>query len=363
MKITQLYDHFFIKGGVERVLALQLNAWAEKAHEATLLVREGSVSQVYPLSPLVEKVGMGHIPGAGRIRRVLNYILDVPTIRGHRAVREADIVIANGPWCALLAILALKFGRRTSLKPRLIVCDHNSPSAFGRLTRSAGRLLYSRADCVVAFTQAQRGYYAPFVRKVRVIPNPAEAPKAEDPPTLPPNRSVLAVGRLSRQKGFDQLLEAWSIVAGKVPDATLTIVGEGEERESLLLQAKKLGISQVVHLHPVTENISRYYQASSILAVSSRYEGLSLVLLEAQAHGLPIVSFDCEFGPREVVTDGVDGILCPAGDVASLANGLIRLLQRGEARQQMARAALASSEKYALPTVLARWDQLFEDLK
>ncbi len=416
MKIVQLYDSYQVKGGVERVLSLLLNAWAGQGQEVTLLVRSGQVSGVYPLRPDVDTDTLGRPLRARRARRWLDYVRDWAALRRHPAIGAADIVIANGPWCGLLAILALKVGYRTGGarlqappdgagerlvatstaggrgthgpvrcgRPALIVCDHNSPPAFGRLTRLACRLLYRKADCIIALTQAQRAHYRSFAHKVRVIPNPvapaqpapgltaaqpmARIPAAQSAPrrsAAQPTRvpQVLAMGRLTRQKGFDLLLEAWAIVVQHAPEAHLTLVGEGEEQAALQRQALHLGIVRSVTFAPFTDDVARVYAAASLLVMSSRHEGLALVALEAQSHGLPIVSFDCEFGPREVITDGVDGVLCEPENVEALAEGMLRLLRDEAQRTAMSAAARESAKRYALPEVLPHWDAVFAALR
>ncbi|MGG4578377.1 MULTISPECIES: glycosyltransferase family 4 protein [Alcaligenes] len=362
MKIVQLYDSYFIKGGVERVLALLLNSWAADGHDVSLLVREGQVTDVYPLHADIKRSSLMHAPQPGRGRRLLNYVQDIFAIRRQPDVRGADILIANGPWCALLSILALKFPLRLRGAPALIVCDHNNPAAFGSLTRFTCRLLYRHADCVLSLTQPQAKLYQEFVHRITVISNPVNLPTPEQPIDAVPDNQVLAVGRLAYQKGFDYLLQAWALVTEQRPDAHLTIIGEGPEQSALHTQAEQLGISAQLTWLPFTNQIFQYYQRATLLAVSSRYEGQGLVLLEAQACGLPIVSFDCDFGPREIIADGQDGLLCDPANPAALAKGILQLLNEPELCTDMRNNARVAAAKYMLPQVLQQWDALFEKL-
>lgn len=362
MKIVQLYDSYSIKGGVERVLALLLNSWADNGHDVSLLVREGQVSDVYPLHANIRRCSLMHSPQPGRVRRLLNYAQDIFALKRQSEVRNADILIANGPWCALLAILALKFPIRRQHTPALIVCDHNNPAAFGSLTRSACRLLYRHADCVLSLTQTQARLYQEFAHRIAIIANPVDLPTLERSNDTTPGNQVLAVGRLAHQKGFDYLLQAWALVTKQRPDAHLTIVGEGPEQDALHTQADQLGINTKLSWLPFTNQIFQHYQNATLLAVSSRYEGQGLVLLEAQACGLPIVSFDCDFGPREVISHGQDGVLCAPGDPVALAGGLLQLLDDPTLCTAMRSNARTAAAKYMLPQVLQQWDALFEKL-
>ncbi|MDK7584477.1 glycosyltransferase family 4 protein [Alcaligenes faecalis subsp. phenolicus] len=361
MKIVQLYDSYFIKGGVERVLALLLNSWATGGHDVSLLVREGQVVDVYPLHANIKRSSFMHPRQPGRGRRLLNYVQDIFALRRQPEVREADILIANGPWCALLSILALKFPLRRRA-PALIVCDHNNQAAFGSLTRFTCRLLYRHADCVLSLTQTQAKLYEEFASRITVISNPVNLPTSEPPSDEAPDNQVLAVGRLAYQKGFDYLLQAWALVTEQRPDAHLTIIGEGPEQSTLHAQAEQLGISSKLTWVSSTNQIFQHYQRATLLAVSSRYEGQPLVFLEAQASGLPIVSFDCNFGPREIISDGQDGVLCEPANPAALAKGILQLLNDPALCTVMRNNAQVAAAKYMLPHVLQQWDALFEKL-
>lgn len=362
MKIVQLYDSYSIKGGVERVLALLLNSWAADGHDVSLLVREGQIMDVYPLHTVIKRSSLMHASQPGRGRRLLNYVQDIAALRRHSEVEGADILIANGPWCALLAILALKFPFRRRCAPALIVCDHNNPAAFGYLTRFACRRLYRYADCVLSLTQTQAQLYQTFAQHIAVIANPVDLPVAEQVSEAVHDNQVLAVGRLAPQKGFDYLLQAWALVLQQRPDAHLTIIGEGPEQKALQAQADQLGISSTLSLLPFTNQIFQHYQTATLLAVSSRYEGQGLVLLEAQACGLPIVSFDCDFGPREIISDGQDGVLCEPANPGALAQGLLKLLNDPALCTAMRHNARAAGARYMLPQVMQQWNALFEKL-
>jgi len=363
MRIVQLYDSFCEKGGVERVVALLLNEWAKQGHDVTLMVRYGEIDSIYPLVPEVNLVTLGRRAAKTRVARIVNYGRDVTALRHSPDLTQADVVIANGPWCGLLAVLALKGILRKGEGPKVVVCDHNSPSAFGWGTRFLSRLLYRRTDCIVALTQAQVPYYQDVAREIRVIPNPVELPESHVEERVRNPDFVLAIGRLSRQKGFDLLLPAWAQVSREVPTAKLVIVGEGAEETSLRQQVSELGLGACVELHPFTDDVTAYYRQATIFVMSSRFEGLPLVLLEAQAHGLPIVSFDCEYGPRQVVTHEKNGLLCPPEDPDGLATALIRLLKDQTSRAVYSFAAQEAARTYSLPAVMEYWSRLFEDLQ
>lgn len=197
-------------------------------------------------------------------------------------------------------------------------------------------------------------------QKIGVIANP-----------LPfiPSRSAdlekpvaLAIGRLSHQKGFDRMIEAWKQVILLHPDWTLRIIGDGELKPDLMALVEKNGLVDNIEFIPPTQNVEKHYLDASIFLLTSHYEGLPMVLLEAQSYGLPIVSMTCKCGPREVVTDGIDGFLVDNGDILTMANRIAQLIECPNLRRKMGKAAKDSSKRFDIETIMNKWDNLFKDI-
>ncbi|MGE4335103.1 MAG: glycosyltransferase [Pigmentiphaga sp.] len=362
MKIVQLYDHFQERGGVERVISMLANGWRARGHEVALVVRQGCIGQVYPLDPGVRRYSLRSSRPRGRFGRMLGYALDLVRLRRHRVVREADVVIANGPWCALLMLLAWRVPHRGRRSPAIILCDHNSPDAFGAATRWLGRRLYGLADDVVALTAQQANQYRPYASRVTVLPNPVEIPPASKLAQVAQSRILLAAGRLTPQKGYDLLLQAWHQANPGLPEYRLRIVGDGPEQAKLTALATELGVDDRVTFVPATDDLASHYTEAAAFILSSRHEGLPLVLLEALAHGLPVVAFDCDYGPRQVIRPGQNGLLCEPENPAALAAALLDALRDPAALDAMAAEARHSAQAYALPEVLDRWEALLVSL-
>lgn len=212
-------------------------------------------------------------------------------------------------------------------------------------------------DRFVVLTHEDKRYWGNLANMC-VIPN-ARTFSVKEPAQLDAKK-VVAVGRLNHQKGFERLIEAWAIIHHKVPEWKLDIVGEGECKEELERQIAKLGLNHCIALVPATTDMVSVYKNASILAMSSRYEGLPMVLLEAQAAGLPIVSFACKCGPKDVITDGVDGFLVEEGNIEQLALKLLTLMQDADLRKQMGAAAYAHSDRYSEERIMKQWIDLFE---
>jgi glycosyltransferase involved in cell wall biosynthesis len=173
---------------------------------------------------------------------------------------------------------------------------------------------------------------------------------------------VVAAGRLVHQKGFDLLLDAFQRVAARHPDWQLWIFGGGERRDALAAQVERLGITGRAHLKRTTDHLDEQFAAASIFVLSSRFEGLPMVLLEAMTAGLPVVAFDCPTGPAQVITHGGSGLLARPEDVEGLAAGICELIENPVRRRAMGAAALRDVERFSITSVRRRWEELFADL-
>lgn len=174
-------------------------------------------------------------------------------------------------------------------------------------------------------------------------------------------KNVIAVGRYTWQKGFDMLIDAWSLVATHNLDWMLHIYGPGDNNEYQCM-AKEKGIGNRLICHSYAKNVYEKYMDSSIFVLSSRYEGFGLVLAEAMASGLPSVAFSCPDGPADIVTDGVDGILVESGNVEKLAEGLLYLISHEEDRVRFGANARQNMRRYDKDNIMQQWIHLFESL-
>lgn len=175
------------------------------------------------------------------------------------------------------------------------------------------------------------------------------------------NKRAIVVGRYTYQKGLDMLLDAWKIAAERHPDWTLHIFGAGN-REAYKNEVNKSNLSNSIICHDATKDILKEYLNSSIYVLSSRYEGLPLVLMEAMSVGLPCVSFACPCGPRDIIHDGEDGILCENGNIQQLADGICKLIENEDLRKEMGRKAAINIQRYSLDNIMQQWDQLFKEI-
>ncbi|WP_024769150.1 glycosyltransferase family 4 protein [Aquimarina macrocephali] len=197
-------------------------------------------------------------------------------------------------------------------------------------------------------------------KKLKVIPNPLSFYPEKQ--SLQTNKKVLAVGKQSFQKGYDRLLKSWKQVVKKHPNWTLDIYGKYSENEGLEKLADDLDILDSVHFYPPVKNIGEKYQEASIYTMSSRYEGFGMVLTEAMAYGVPCVSYDCPYGPSDIISDGEDGILVENHDIDKFAEAVIYLIQNEKIRIEMGKKSREAIKQYLPEKIAMQWDTLFKGL-
>ena len=215
-----------------------------------------------------------------------------------------------------------------------------------------------RLDRFIILTHEDYNHWPELNNKI-VIPN--SIPGYHGVSAKLETKSAIAVGRYTWQKGFDLLIEAWDIVAKKHPDWTLNIYGVGNYQPFQDLANRK-GLENIVFCHQSTRDIYKKYQESSIFILSSRHEGFGLVLLEAMSVGLPPVAFACPCGPRDIVTDKVDGILAENGNVQELADGICFYIEHPDKRKEYGRKATLKAQQFSQDIIMQKWVDLFESL-
>lgn len=223
-----------------------------------------------------------------------------------------------------------------------------------RLEKAAAKLAR-----FVVLTEEDRKAWSAVLNNVAQIYNPLTFRSPEKAALQ--NKRCIAVGRLEYQKNFTDLIQAWSIVAGKHPDWTLDIFGEGSERGRLEKEIAKASLEGKVVLRGRSSQIRQEMLSSSCLVMSSRFEGFPMVLLEAAACGLPMVSYACPMGPSEIIRSGENGYLAPAGDVQALAEGILSVIEHPD-RAQLGAASAQTAEAFTPEIIIPQWCALFESV-
>lgn len=218
-----------------------------------------------------------------------------------------------------------------------------------------------RFDKFVVLTNEDRGYWG-NLPNIEVIPNAAM--HVSDAYSDVMNKRVIAVGRLDYQKGFDRLIQAWQLVqhTGRFTGWKLDIFGQGEWQEMLQQMIGKAGLQDTARLNRPTKQIGEEYVKSDMLVMSSNYEGFPMVMIEAMACGLPVVSFDYKCGPKDIIQTGINGLLVPNGDIQALADAMMKVMEDEAYRKMLSLNARKVVDTYSEQAVMSQWIRLFTSI-
>ncbi|WP_308250125.1 glycosyltransferase family 4 protein [Sphaerisporangium fuscum] len=246
--------------------------------------------------------------------------------------------------------------------------EHVTFESHGPELQTKIKRRYGRLDAFATLTEADLKAYSKALKSNRPkhllrVPN-AITELAGDISTLE-EKVVIAIGRIVWVKGFDRLVNAWKTVAESHPDWVLRIYGGGTPEREAKLQNRidEAGLSDKVFLMGSTPEIGIELSKSSIYAVSSRYEGFGMTILEAMSKGVPVVSFNCPHGPKEIITDGYDGLLIRSKKAVALADGICRVIEDDEFRRTLGANALRTAANYDQEVIGARWEALLSELE
>lgn len=374
MKIAYLFPHYAQKAGTERVLTDKMNWLAECGHEVfALSYEQGSHPYAFPLDERVRKIDFN--------------VRFFPLYRCNAAKRLLMLIILR---CRLVNRLR-KFVEKE--RPHLMVCTTYAPFEIEALTKICKPLgipfiiechstyLNARsetlislvmhrmrhlnprqlagAERVVALTEGDADEWRKVVKRVSVIPNMVHLNQS-GLYSNGQNKKVIFAGRLEQQKGLPQLLQIWQKVYMTHPDWNLEVYGTGPQRDWFEKEVKRLNIG--INIYEPTNAIMAKYRECDILMLTSVYEPFGLVLVEAMSSGLPVVSFDCPYGPAGIISDGHDGFLIPPGDIQTFSNRLGQLMENDDMRHAMSQRAIVSSQHYTDAKVMPLWEQLFKEM-
>lgn len=376
LKIVYCNPSLHIAGGIERILTVKANYFVEKfGYEIHIVITDGKDSmpffdlhssiQVHQLNinydewiPLYRRFfaffrkRLMHRRRLGRLLKQIKPDITILLVR-----REVSFIhtIKDG---------SIKIAENHIDKNRYLSSLNSSISKYlpeilikylkRRCVRQLGTL-----DRFILLTNEDKLAWNEL-KNIVVVPNPLTfVPEGISSCT---SKQVIAVGRYEHQKGFDILLSAWQKVTAVHSDWMLKIFGDGPLRKELEQQVVQKGIVTNCFLEYPIKDISQKYLESSIFVLSSRYEGFGLVIVEAMACGLPVVSFACPCGPRDIIKDGEDGLLVENGNIERLSQQISFLIENEEYRKQMGHCALKNVQRYQMKNIAILWDNLFKEL-
>lgn len=348
-------------GGAERVMTLLANAWAQRGNEVTLITLASNLRDTYPLDPRVRRVALDVAGTSAHVLAALghNFVRIRALRRAIVACRPDAVISFIAESNVRVLVAAAGLGVPVIVSERVSLSGHRLRGVW----RALRRWLYPRANVIVAQTRRSAAELEALVRRhVDVIANPVSLEPAPDAPAPhaghAASRTLLAVGRLAPQKGFDLLIDAFAQLAAQHADWNLVILGEGPARGALEQRVAAHGLGDRIALPGFDAGVRTAMRRADLFVLSSRYEGFPNALLEAMAEGAACVSFDCDTGPRELIEHGRNGWLVPAADGPALATALDRLMGDAELRASLGRQARAVVTAYALPAILDQWNAL-----
>ena len=355
-------------GGAQRVVSILCNHWSRNGHAVTLIATfSGEKINHYYLD---KNVVLKYVNNSSFFpeSKLWNLYSKLFQLRKLIKSQKPDVVISFLARVNVASALSM-FG----IKSSLIICERTWPP-FASLNNKywwVYRIVFKGVDRIIVQTDKSKAWLAQNFpgANVKVIPNPAVYPvPISDGTSIDPNsvisqnrRLILASGRLHKYKQFDLMIRAFFKLKDKYSDWDLVILGDGEERDSLSRMAINLGIGDRVYLPGSIGNISDWYERADLFVLSSIVEGFPNVLLEAMTYGLPCISFDCDTGPRDMIKDGVNGILVsPKDKEVGLSNAMDKIISDNEFARTISDNSILVRDKYSISNIMQEWNDILD---
>lgn len=274
-----------------------------------------------------------------------------------KSFKKNDILfIQNMERLSLLILLSFP-------KTKVLCLEHGVFFVKSKISKFLISLLYSGIDYLITITYSDAKNYKKFIEDNKITTIYNSTPYMPEKVSYNLNsKKIVALGRLSEEKNFSDLVLAWSYIYNKFPDWSLEIYGDGEEKQKLETLVNNLDIKNIFFL-PNTNDVESVYKNASFLVQTSKFEGLGMVLIEAQSFGLPVIAYDCPYGPSEIISDNSNGFLIELGNVILLSNKIEYLITHPEERLKMSHKALTCVEKFSPTNINRKWLDLFKQLE
>lgn len=371
MKIIYNIAHIANRGGKERVLVNKANYMAEVWGFEIIIVTTDQKGEpmAYSLSDKVRHIDLGICYEDYRRKGVIqNRMSQAKCIRQHKKGLKG-VLYKERP-----DIVVSMFGREMTWLPgildgsRKVLEYHFYKDVLKSDARKQPLLWWKywvkirsvrKYDKFIVLTEEDKKLWGSR-QNMAIIPNSLTF--YPENRALLQNKRILMVGRLSPEKGFDRMINIWREMAKCFPAWKLSIIGDGNEKDRLLQQIERLGLEHSVEVLPSTPDIILEYLKSSVFVLTSRYEGFSMVLVEAMACGVPVVAYACKCGPKEIIHDGEDGFLVEEGNADKFIEKLSLLLKNTELRTSFGKKARQNITRFSQDRVMQQWKKLFEDI-
>ena len=354
-------------GGAERVLVTMARGFIERKYEVSVITEFGKEYDFYQLPEGVNRIALESNKQSQNILEAIhNNLHRLIILRRAISNTNPDVVISFIASTNILALISL-----IGTKYSVVVTEHCDQrfNYLGKSWKVLRRLFYPWATKLISVSKGVESYFAWLPKhKKQVIYNPFIIPETtaiSDPLPLEVNyeaKWITSMGRLTEKKGFDLLLKAFSQVADQYPDWQILILGTGELRSELETLRDELNLTKKVIFTGAVKNPFAILKKSQFFVMASRIEGFPMAHGEALACGLPVISTDCPSGPKEIIRNGIDGILVPNKDINALANAMKKLMSDHQERKRLASNSDDIIKRFGLSKIMDHWDNLLKKL-
>lgn len=369
MKLLLITTDITVCAGVESVISTLMNYLVDKYNydvEIVSLYKNGKTKGI-PHFKFNDKISLRFLNEDVKIKKSKNrfhslMILSERYLKLNDKVKrilkesDADIVMTFHHDISICTA----FNKR-HIKGKFIITEHNEFNySVDNLSKILRKIMYKRAEKLVILAEKSRALYEKISSNIEVIPNPVRF--KTDKYCDFDSKKIICVGRLAPAKGFDQMIDIFNLVSKNHKDWSLNIFGDGEDKEKIEKKIEQYKLKDKISIHKFSENIEEEMLKHSILAVPSRNEAFSMVLIEGRECSLPCISFD-SVGPSEIINNGVDGEIIELGNKDMFAERLSYLMENDDIRKKYGIKAKKNNEKYYIENIGERWNDLFRSLK
>ena len=358
MKILYLTNDISVLGGIEKVLQIKVKYFTEKYSYKIKILSQNNKNKnnFFNINKNIEIKSLNMKLTRSFFIRQIQRIKKFFYLRKILKKEKYDIIVTTGT----ILDLILVFWKDSILIREFHVSKNNKLNINQKniLKRSIENFYLSKYDKIIILTEEDKKNWK--LPNIEVIPN--SLPFYTEEFSKCENKKIISVGRLVYQKGYDILIDVWNIISKKYPDWVLEIYGDGPEKENLQNKINKLGLEKSFLLKGAVKDIQDKYLESSIYVMSSRYEGMPMVLLETMACGLPVISFDCPCGPKDIIKNNEDGFIVKFGNIEQMAEKIEELIIDEEKRKLFGKNARKNIQRYSQDKIMNQWKELFEEL-
>ena len=376
-KIVYCTPALYLAGGMERVMTLKANYFAEHFdYDITIVITDGEGRKpFYALSEKVKvinlNIGFEELWNQPLLKKIMLYLKKQrlykkrltaclmqirPDITISMLRREINFITSIQDGSKKIGEIHINRAHFRTFE------EHENNFIKNYISKYWTYMLLTKLkklDRFVVLTESDKKAWHEL-NNVEVIPNPLSFTSTTS--SKHTNKRIIAVGRYCHEKGYDHLLQAWSSIQNKCPEWRLDVYGDGDRSSyDKLIDTLHIERNRCA-LNPATPEIQKEFERSSIAVCSSRFEGFGLALIEAMACGVPVVSFDCPWGPRSIIRDGDDGLLVDNGNIEKLAEGLLALINDNDLRTKMGTNAKNNVQRFCIEAIANRWKTLFEEV-